>query len=69
MSLEEAMRQALIELKGVFAVAAISARDTNKIVAARPGLPVAVGPGEKEFFVASFLDCRGYAIDFCFNGH
>ncbi len=52
-SLEDAARQALLQMRGLFAFVAISTDDPEKISAVRNGPPIVVGLGEDEFFVAS----------------
>jgi glucosamine--fructose-6-phosphate aminotransferase (isomerizing) len=51
--LENAVRRALLAMRGMFAIVLVSADDPEKIVAVRNGPPIVVGLGEDEFFVAS----------------
>ena len=52
-TLEEAVRHALKEVKGAYALAVISRNDPQKIVAAKLGSPLILGINQDEFLVAS----------------
>ena len=51
--LEDAVREALKEVKGAYAIAVIKEDEPNKIVGVRKDSPLVVGIGDGEFFLAS----------------
>jgi glucosamine--fructose-6-phosphate aminotransferase (isomerizing) len=51
--LAEAVRLALNEVVGAYAIAIVSKNDPNLLIAARKGSPLVVGVGNGEYFVAS----------------
>jgi len=52
-SLEEAVRIALNQVTGAYAIAILSADNPDMLIVARKGSPMVIGIGQNEFFVAS----------------
>ncbi len=52
-SLEDAVRTALNEVVGAYAIVVMQKNDPDHLIAARKGSPLVIGIGENEFFVAS----------------
>lgn len=52
-ALEDAVRIALNEVVGAYAIVVLDKEDNNTLIAARKGSPLVVGVGKDEFFVAS----------------
>ncbi|HTN46815.1 MAG TPA: glutamine--fructose-6-phosphate transaminase (isomerizing) [Flavipsychrobacter sp.] len=74
-SLEDAVRIALNEVVGAYAIVVLDRNNTDQLIAARKGSPLVIGIGEGEFFVASdaspiieytknvvYLDDQEYAV-------
>ncbi|MBK7938857.1 MAG: glutamine--fructose-6-phosphate transaminase (isomerizing) [Lewinellaceae bacterium] len=51
--LEEAVRQALTQVHGAYAIVVMDRQDPHKLVAARKSSPLVIGIGKNEFLVAS----------------
>jgi glucosamine--fructose-6-phosphate aminotransferase (isomerizing) len=51
--LEEAVREALKEVKGAYALAVINEKEPGKVVGVRKDSPLVVGLGDGEYFIAS----------------
>ena len=52
-SLEAAVRRTVMEMRGIYALAIMSADEPEKIIAVRQGPPIVIGLGQNEYFVAS----------------
>src|SRR5210317_1193816 len=50
---EAAVRNALSDVRGAYAVAILSEKEPGKLIAAKQGSPLVVGQGQGEYFVAS----------------
>ncbi|HXS51906.1 MAG TPA: glutamine--fructose-6-phosphate transaminase (isomerizing), partial [Usitatibacter sp.] len=53
LSLMAAVRKAVSQLRGAYAIAVIAEEDPNRMVVARMGAPLLLGLGENEYFAAS----------------
>lgn len=52
-TIDEAVRLALLQVVGAYAILVLSKDEPNTLVAAKLGSPIVVGIGKKEFFIAS----------------
>lgn len=52
-SLEEAVRQALSQVIGAYAIVVIDSENPDQLIAARKGSPLVIGIGKDEYFLAS----------------
>ncbi len=69
LGLEGAFRKTLKQIRGIYALVALSADEPEKLVAARLGPPVVIGLGEGEYFVASDIPAiLPYTRDLFFLG-
>lgn len=53
LDLLEAVRLALNQVVGAYAIVLLDRNDPNRLIAARKGSPLVIGIGQKEFFIAS----------------
>ncbi|MBD3747943.1 MAG: glutamine--fructose-6-phosphate transaminase (isomerizing) [Sphingobacteriales bacterium] len=53
LDLREAVRVALNEVVGAYAIVIMSKKDPDQLIAARKGSPMVIGVGDREYFVAS----------------
>ena len=53
LSLMEALRAAVKDLQGAYAIGAVSENEPGTLAAARKGSPLVVGMGHRENFIAS----------------
>jgi glucosamine--fructose-6-phosphate aminotransferase (isomerizing) len=67
--LENAVRRALTQLRGLFGLVLVAADDPDKIVAVRNGPPIVLGIGDEELLVASDIPAvLGHTRDVVFLG-
>jgi glucosamine--fructose-6-phosphate aminotransferase (isomerizing) len=52
-NLEAAVRRAVMDMRGIYALAIMSTDEPEKIIAVRQGPPIVIGLGQNEYFVAS----------------